>query len=247
MKKPKLNKMKEVNNIIARLFIEMEDMIKQGVTTKKLDDWAEDFINRNGAKPAFKGYRGFPATLCVSINKEIIHGIPSKRKILKNGDLVSIDVGAIKDGHFADAARTFLVGNVSLEHRRLTDVTKKALKLGIKQAKDGNRVGDIGATIQQFVESNGFNVVREFVGHGIGRQLHLQPSIPNYGKEGRGALLKKGMYIAIEPMVVMDSYEVELLRDNWTAVTKDRKYAAHFENTIYISSKGPVVLTEISN
>ena len=246
MKKPDFKLMKKVNKIIAELFLEMEDVIKEGITTKELDKWAEDFIRNRDAVPAFKGYRGFPATLCVSINNEIIHGIPSEKRIIRKGDLVSIDVGAVKKKHYADAARTFIVGSTSFENRRLANVTRKALDIGIQQAVAGNRIGDIGNAVQTYVEKNEFNVVREFVGHGIGRQMHLEPAIPNYGEKDKGPLIKEGMCLAIEPMVVAGSYEVKILDDQWTAVTVDGKNAAHFENTIYVSEDGPIVLTEIN-
>ena len=244
MNKPNLKFMKEVNKIIADLFVEIRDIIDIGVSTFELDQWAEKFIINRNAKPAFKGYRGFPATLCVSINNEIVHGIPSKKRVLKSGDVVSIDVGAYKNDHYADAARTFLIGNASFEDKQLCKVTKKALHVGIEKAVAGNRVGDIGSSIQSYVEKNGFNVVRDFVGHGIGRKLHLEPAIPNYGTEGKGAVIKENMFLAIEPMVVAGKWNVRVLEDQWTAVTLDGKNSAHFENTIYVSKDGPVVLTE---
>ncbi|HMA69487.1 MAG TPA: type I methionyl aminopeptidase [Candidatus Mcinerneyibacterium sp.] len=236
--------MKKVNKIIADLFVEIRDIIDIGVSTFELDQWAEKFIINRNAKPAFKGYRGFPATLCVSINNEIVHGIPSKKRVLKSGDVVSIDVGAYKNDHYADAARTFLIGNASFEDKQLCKVTKKALQIGIEKAVAGNRVGDIGSSIQSYVEKNGFNVVRDFVGHGIGRKLHLEPAIPNYGTEDKGAVIKENMFLAIEPMVVAGKWNVRVLEDQWTAVTLDGKNSAHFENTIYVSKDGPVVLTE---
>ncbi|TYB31346.1 MAG: type I methionyl aminopeptidase [Candidatus Mcinerneyibacterium aminivorans] len=238
--------MREVNRIISDLFVDIKNLIKEGVSTNELDLWAENYIKERDAEPAFKGYRGFPSTLCVSINDEIIHGIPSEDKKLKKGDLVSIDVGAFKKEHYADAARTFIVGSTSFENRRLVNVTRKALDIGIKEAVPGNRIGDIGYVIQKYVEENGFNVVREFVGHGIGRKMHLEPAIPNYGEKNKGPLIEKGMCLAIEPMVVAGSYEVQILDDHWTAVTVDGKNAAHFENTIFISKEGPEVLTEIN-
>ena len=242
--KADFKKMKAVNAIIADLLFEMKDVVREGISTKELDDWAEDFIIKRGAKPGFKGLYGFPATLCVSINNEVVHGIPSKKRILKDGDIVSVDVGAILGGHNADAARTFAVGNVEEKYLKLMAVTKKSLELGIEQARPGNHVGDIGHAVQKYVEDNGFNVIRDFVGHGVGRKLHEPPEIPNYGTPGAGPLIRKGMFLAIEPMVVTGSWEVFVLADNWTVVTKDGGYAAHFENTIYVSGDGPIVLSE---
>ncbi|MCD6569248.1 MAG: type I methionyl aminopeptidase [Deltaproteobacteria bacterium] len=239
-----IEKMREANQIIARLFEHIKTFIKPGITTTELDSEAELFIRAHNAIPAFKGYKGFPAVLCVSINEEVVHGIPGQRK-LKEGDLIGIDVGTIKNGFHGDAARTFPVGNITKEARRLIETTKKALAAGIKQAKPGNRLYDISAAVQDVVESAGFSVVRDFVGHGIGKNLHEEPQIPNFGKKGTGPVLKEGMTFAIEPMVNAGSWKVKLLGNGWTVVTEDGKYSAHFENTIAITSNGPDILSVI--
>ncbi len=237
-------KMKESNRIVALVLQEIESLIKPGVKTIELDKFAEDLIRKEGAVPGFKGYQGFPATLCVSINEEIVHGIPSERK-LKDGDIVSIDVGTIKDGFYGDGAKTYAVGKVDEKGLKLMETTKKALMKGIEKAVPGNRISDISHSIQSYVESQGFSVVRQFVGHGIGRNLHEDPQIPNYGEPGRGPVIKKGMAIAIEPMVCEGNWKAEVLSDGWTAVCKDGSRAAHYEHTIFINAEGPEILTVV--
>lgn len=239
-----ISKIRKASQIVARTLQILADHVQEGITTKELDKIAESEIRKEGGSPAFKGYRGFPATLCVSVNEEIIHGIPSGKK-LKKGDIVGLDLGAIWQGFYGDAARTVAVGEISDEARKLTQVTEESLWIGIKQARSGNRVGDIGYAVQQHVEANGYSVVREFVGHGIGRSLHEDPQVPNYGKQGHGHRLKPGLVLAIEPMVCMGSNEVRMLEDNWTAVTKDGSLSAHFEHSIAITNNGPVILSTL--
>jgi methionyl aminopeptidase len=219
------------------------ELVAPGVSTLELDTAVEALIRRMGAAPAFKGYRGFPATICISINEEVVHGIPAAHRRLKDGDIVGIDLGAIVDGYYADAALTLAVGEVSAEVGHLLDVTREALELAIDQARPGRRLGDISATVQRRVESAGFGVVRSFVGHGIGRQLHEDPQVPNFGEPGKGPVLRPGMVLAIEPMVTMGHWEVRVLEDRWTAVTADGSLAAHFEETVAITADGPDVLT----
>lgn len=236
--------MRESNRIIAHLFEHLEPMIQPGITTEELDREAELFIRSHNAVPAFKGYRGFPATLCTSVNEEVVHGIPGSRK-LKSGDIVSIDVGALYDGFYSDSARTFAVGSISKKAQNLMDATRDALMEGISQAVPGNHLFDISATVQNVVESAGFSVVRDFVGHGIGRAMHEEPQIPNFGKKGTGPILREGMTLAIEPMVNMGTWKVVILNDGWTAVTADRSLSAHFEHSIAITSNGPLILSQI--
>jgi methionyl aminopeptidase len=228
--------------IAAETLEKVSVMASAGVKTRDLDSVAYDFIRGAGAKPAFKGYRGYPATLCVSVNDEVIHGIPSLRS-LKNGDLISLDVGVLSDGYYGDSARTVIIGAVTPDAEKLVSVTREALYAGIAAAKVGNRVSDISNAVQTLVEKNGFSVVREFVGHGIGRKLHEDPQIPNYGEPGRGALLKPGMTLAIEPMVNAGRPDVRVLADKWTAVTLDGSLSAHFEHTVAVTENGPRILT----
>jgi len=213
------------------------------VSTGELDDRAEARIRAAGATPAFKGYHGYPATLCVSINDEVIHGIPSKKRLLRNGDVVSVDVGAVLDGFVGDSAVTFPVGDISEDAARLLRVTQEALYGAILAAKPGGRVSDIGHAVQRHVEAHGCSVVREFVGHGIGTVMHEEPQVPNYGPPGRGARLAEGMVLAIEPMVNLGRPAVRVLEDGWTAVTRDRSLSAHFEHTVAVTGDGPLVLT----
>ena len=234
--------MREGNRILALLFENLMPLVQPGITTAELDKEAELFIRSHDALPAFKGYRGYPATLCTSINDEVIHGIPGPRT-LKAGDIISIDVGAFHDGFYSDAAKTFTVGKVSKKAQRLMDVTEKALHEGISQAVTGNHLYDISAAIQMVVESAGFSVVREFVGHGIGRALHEDPQIPNFGKRGTGLPLQEGMTFAIEPMVNEGSWKVHIRDDGWTAVTADGSLSAHFEHSIAITASGPMILS----
>lgn len=241
-----ISKIRKASQIVARTLEVLSQHVQPGVTTRELDAVAESEIRKAGAVPAFKGYKGFPATLCVSVNEEVVHGIPSNRK-LKEGDIVSLDLGAIWDGFYGDAARSFVVGQPVEQVKKLVDVTEKSLMLGIEQARPGNRIGDIGHAVQDYVEMNGYSVVRDFVGHGIGRSLHEDPQIPNYGKPGQGHRIKPGMVLAIEPMVCMGSADVEVLEDNWTAITRDRSLAAHFEHSVAVTPEGPVILSELDS
>ena len=239
--------MRKANSIVARILDEMARMIKPGLSTMELDRYAEARCKELNVTPAFKGYHGFPASVCVSINDEVVHGIPSSKRILKTGDIVGLDFGIQCEGWYGDSARTIAVGTVSPAVKKLLDVTREGLYRGIEQAREGNRVFDIGHAIQNYVEGFGYSVVREFVGHGIGRDLHEEPQVPNYGPEGKGMVLKAGMVLAIEPMVNAGSHEVKVLGDGWTAVTVDHSLYAHFEHTIAITPRGPEVLTEISS
>ena len=242
--------MKEVCKITGLVYKELEDYIKPGLSTVDLDKYAERIIKENGGIPAQKGYPSgikgvppFPATLCISINDEVIHGIPSPKKIIRDGDVVSIDLVVYKDGFNGDAARTFIVGKGSDEAKRLVDITKQAFFEGIKYAVKGNRIGDISHAIGEFVEKNGYSVVREFQGHGIGREMHEDPGIPNYGKAGRGIRLEPGMTLAVEPMVIAGKRDIYQDYDGWTILTEDGSLSAHYENTILITEKEPEILT----
>jgi len=221
----------------------LEDWIRPGVNSLKLDKLAEEYIRSFDAVPSFKGYNGFPATLCISRNEEVVHGIPDQRAFLLDGDIVSIDCGAYLNSFHGDHARTYAVGHVSPEKQQLMDVTRHSLEKGIEKAVIGNHLSDIGHAVQHFAESQGYSVVRELVGHGIGQRLHEDPQVPNYGKPGRGIVLKEGLVIAIEPMVNMGKAGVRTLPDGWTIVTRDRKPSAHFEHTIAITKNGPKILT----
>ena len=221
------------------------EAVQPGVTTAEIDKIAYDYIKKCGAEPNFLNYNGYPATACISINDEVIHGIPSKSRVIKEGDIVSIDLGARLNGYNGDNAATFAAGAISSEAKRLCDTTRESLYIGIQKAVAGGRVGDIGAAIAKHCEDRGFSVVREFIGHGIGKELHEEPSVPNYGTPGRGVRLLPGMTIAIEPMINMGSAGVKTLPDGWTVKTRDGKLSAHFEHTIAITSNGPVILTEL--
>jgi len=234
--------MRAANVLVADVLAELREMVRPGVTTAELDRFAESRVRGAGAVPAFKGYHGFPATLCTSVNEEVIHGIPSARA-LNDGDIVSIDLGALLDGFFGDAAITVPLGPVDCRVAELLRVTEESLHCGIEQARVGARVSDIGAAVQRHVEAHGFSVVREFVGHGVGTALHEEPQVPNYGPAGRGPRLAEGMTLAIEPMVALKKAAVKVLRDGWTAVTKDGSWAAHFEHTVAVTAAGPVILT----
>jgi methionyl aminopeptidase len=238
-----LDLMRKAGGIVSRILDEMAEMVAPGITTGELDRFAEKRTLELGAKPAFKGYHGFPATVCISVNEEVVHGIPSSKRALKEGDIVGLDFGVIYDGWYGDSARTIAVGKIAPEAQKLIDVTRESLLKGIEQAREGNRVFDIGHAVQNYVEGFGYSVVREFVGHGIGRALHEEPQIPNYGPKGKGLLLKVGMVLAIEPMINAGSHEVKVLGDGWTAVTMDRSLSAHFEHTVAITPKGPEILT----
>jgi len=237
-----IEQLKRSNAIVAEVFGKLKWMIVPGVSTRELDEVAEDFIRLKGARPAFKGYRGFPASLCTSINEEVVHGIPGQRR-LKGGDIIGLDVGVDYQGYFGDAAMTFPVGEVDAEAKRLLEVTEKALYIGIEKAKVGNRLFDISYAIQKWVESHGFSVVRDFVGHGIGKELHEDPQVPNFGTPHQGPRLEKGMVFSLEPMVNEGTYEVRVLSDGWTVVTADGKRSAHFEHTIAITEDGAEILS----
>jgi methionyl aminopeptidase len=238
-----LERMREVGRLVGEVLTELSAMIAPGITTADLDLAAERRILAAGAAPAFKGYHGYPATICSSINEEVIHGIPSGRRILQEGDVVSIDVGASLDGYYGDSAMTLPVGPVSEEAATLLRVTEEALYKAIDRARPGGRISDIGHAVQQHVEAFGFSVVREFVGHGIGQRMHEEPQVPNYGEAGRGPRLTEGMVLAIEPMVNAGKPAVKVLADGWTAVTRDGCLSAHFEHTVAVTSGEPWILT----
>ena len=239
-----LDKMRAANQLVARILEELAAMVAPGVSTADLDAAAESKVRAAGAEPAFKGYRGYPATLCASVNEQVVHGIPNKAP-LKAGDIVSLDMGVKLNGYFGDSAVTVAVGAVREDVSRLLRVTQEALEKGIAQVKLGGRISDIGHAIQQHVESQGFWVVREFVGHGIGASLHEEPQIANYGEPGRGPRLAEGMTLAIEPMVNMGKPSVKVLGDGWTAVTSDGSLSAHFEHSVAVTSAGPWILTAL--
>jgi methionyl aminopeptidase len=219
------------------------EAVQPGVTTEEIDRIAYEYIIKQGAKPNFLNYNGFPATACISINDEVIHGIPSKKRVIKEGDIVSIDLGAVLDGYNGDNAATFAAGKISPEAERLINTTRESLYKGIEAAVAGGRIGDISSAVQKYCEERGFSVVRDFVGHGIGAKLHEDPSVPNYGTPGRGVRLLPGMTLAIEPMINMGGYEVRQLSDGWTIKTKDGGLSAHFEHTVAITADGPKILT----
>ena len=242
--------MREACRIAALCHKKIEEAIKPGITTWELDSIAEKIMRENGAIPAQKGYPSydkripnFPATICASVNDEVIHGIPSKKVILKDGDIISIDLVALKNGFHGDMARTYIIGNTAKDNERLIDVTKKAFYEGIKYAIAGNRIGDVSHAIGEYVEKNGYSVIKEFQGHGVGREMHEDPGIPNYGKQGKGPRLEVGMTLAIEPMVIMGKPNILQLDDGWTIVSEDGTNAAHYENTILITENGPEILT----
>ncbi len=235
--------MREAGRISQRALMLGGEAVEPGVSTWEIDKIIREYIEKSGAKPNFLGYGDFPASACISVNDTVIHGIPSKKQILKKGDIVSIDTGAIINGFNGDNAWTFACGEVSEEAQKLMDTTREALFKGIEQARPGNRVGDIGHTVQEYVEARGYSVVRDFVGHGVGAKLHEDPSVPNFGTAGRGVRLLPGMVIAIEPMVNVGDFRVKVLNDGWTTKTIDGKLAAHFEHTVAITANGPVILT----
>ncbi|MCM8811902.1 MAG: type I methionyl aminopeptidase [Candidatus Omnitrophica bacterium] len=235
--------MRRAGRVVGEILEALREAVRPGISTLELDELALRLMIQRKSKPAFKGYRGFPAHICTSINEEVVHGIPSQRR-LKEGDIVGLDVGVVVDGYYGDAAITVPVGQITAEAARLLQVTEESLAAGIAMATTGNRLSDISHAVQQAVESKGYSVVREFVGHGIGTQLHELPQIPNYGKPGSGPRLKEGMVLAIEPMVNQGGPEIEILPDGWTAVTKDGKLAAHFEHTVAVTSGAPEILTE---
>jgi len=237
--------MRRSGRMVRQVLDSVREVVAPGVTTMDLERVAERKIKELGAKPAFKGYYDYPCVLCTSINDEIVHGIPSERRVLKTGDIVSIDTGVVLDGFYGDSAITVPVGGeLSPELQKLLDVTRESLYRGIEAARIGNTIGDVGAAVQKLVEANGFSVVREFVGHGIGTKLHEDPQVPNYGAPGSGPKLRDGMVLAIEPMVNVGEPETRLLNDKWTAVTKDGSWSAHFEHCVAVTKNGPVILTE---
>lgn len=242
--KRELSYMRDAGRVVAQTFVEMAKAAKVGVTTGELDRLAEDFIIKRGAKPAFKGLYGFPATICASVNEEVVHGIPGLRK-LKDGDIISIDIGAEINGYFGDSAVTYPVGDVNSEAMRLLKATEEALCRGISLARAGNRLSDISNAVQTCAESYGYSVVRDFVGHGIGSSMHEEPQLPNFGKPGRGPRLKEGMTLAIEPMVNMGAFDVRTLSNKWTVVTLDTKLSAHFEHSVAITDDKPEILTKL--
>jgi methionyl aminopeptidase len=242
--KTEIEYIRQACRIVAELLNYMREIVKPGITTKWLDEKAEYFIRKRGGVPAFKNYNGFPSSICTSVNEEVIHGIPGDYR-LQEGDILSIDVGVNKAGYFGDAAMTITIGQISTEVAKLLAVTEEALYAGIQKAVNKNHVSDISKTIQDFVEKNGFSVVRDFVGHGIGKKLHEEPPIPNYKTPGRGPQLFSGMTLAIEPMVNMMGYEVIIKKDNWTVVTKDGQPSAHFEHTVLVRDDEPEILTLI--
>ncbi|MFH1279487.1 MAG: type I methionyl aminopeptidase [Candidatus Eisenbacteria bacterium] len=242
-KSDEIEKMRESGRIVAGALKLAAGTVRPGLTTGELDALVEEFIRAEGAEPSFKGYNGYPASICASVNDQVVHGIPGDR-ILRDGDIISIDVGALKGGFHGDSAVTLPVGEIGPEVRRLLEVTQTALGKGIEQARPGKRLYDISHAIQQEVEAGGFSVVRKLVGHGIGRRMHEEPQIPNYGKPGRGVELKDGMVLAIEPMVNAGGYDVRVLEDDWTVVTADHTLSAHFEHTVAIRESGPDILTK---
>jgi methionyl aminopeptidase len=238
-----LERLRQANQLVARVLAELRDAVAPGVTTAELDALAEQRLREADAKPAFKGYHGYPATICASINEEVIHGIPSGKRMLNEGDVISIDVGASLDGYFGDSAVTLAVGRVTEEAATLLRVTEEALYKAIDVVRPGGRISDIGHAVQRHVEAYGFSVVREFVGHGIGQRMHEEPQVPNYGEPGRGPRLAEGMVLAIEPMVNAGKPAVKVLGDGWTAVTKDGSLSAHFEHTVAVMAGEPWILT----
>ena len=241
--KAEIEKMRAAGKITGDALREVEKYIKPGISTFELDKIAFDFIKKHGATPSFLHYNGFPGSICASPNSWVVHGIPSKNIVLKEGDIISIDMGAQKDGYHGDAARTYAVGNISDEAKRLIDVTKRSFFEGIKYATHGAKLGDVSYAIQEYVESNGFSVVRDLVGHGIGKNLHEDPNVPNYGHKGKGLKLAQGMTIAVEPMVNAGRYDVVMLDDDWTVETEDGSLSAHYENTILITKGECEILT----
>ena len=239
--------MRRAGRITAEALLVARDIIRPGISTKEVDDKIRQYIERCGATPSFLGYNGFPGSACISINNQVIHGIPSKNVIIKDGDIVKVDVGARYRGYNGDSARTYAVGKVSDEALRLIRVTEESFYEALKVMKAGNRIGDIGHAVESFVISNGFSVVKAFVGHGLGKDLHEEPEIPNYGKPGRGPRLYSGMTIAVEPMVNAGDFDVDILKDGWTVVTSDGSLSAHYENSVLITDSDPEILTCVEN
>ena len=238
--------LRESNLLVCKTLAELAKVIQPGITTAQLDRLAEEFIRDNGATPAFKGYCGFPASLCTSVNDQVVHGIPSDKVVLKDGDIVSVDCGTFKNGFVGDSAYTFAVGEISDEVKLLLETTKESLFKGIEQAVEGRRLGDLGYAIQNHCEAKGFSVVREFVGHGVGRKMHEAPEVPNYGSRGRGPMLKTGMTICIEPMINLGKRDIYVERDGWTTRTRDGKPSAHFENAVAVAKGKADILSDFS-
>jgi len=243
--KDELQLMRKSGKVVGDALVELGRRIKPGVTTDELDRFAFDFFKKNDCVPAFKGYHGYPSTICTSVNDEVVHGIPGKR-VLNEGDVVGVDIGAFYKGYCGDSARTFAVGKISPDAKKLLEVTAKALDKGIEQCRVGNRISDIGHAVQEYVEAFGYTVVRDYVGHGIGQAMHEEPQVPNYGKPHQGPKMVEGMCLALEPMVNIGSEEVRVLEDGWTVVTKDGKWSAHFEDTVAILPDGPEILTRVN-
>ena len=240
-----IEKARASNRIVAEVLSKLREKVKPGVATRELDKLAEEITEKRGAKPAFKGYRGYPYSLCTSVNEQVVHGMPSER-VLVEGDIIGIDFGVYYRGFYGDATLTLPVGKVNEKAIRLMQVTEQSLYAGIEQAKAGNRLGDISAAVQSKVEAAGFSIVRDFVGHGVGKSLHEDPQIPNFGKKGRGVELKTGMILAIEPMVNEGGYKVRILPDGWTVITEDGSLSAHFEHSVAITDNGPDILSKLS-
>ncbi|MCX8027908.1 MAG: type I methionyl aminopeptidase [Thermodesulfovibrionales bacterium] len=239
-----IEKIRKACRIVAQILEKLKGFIRANMTTADIEDFIVKEIKERGGKPAFKGYRGYPANACISVNDVVIHGIPSKNKKVKDGDIVGVDIGVYLDGYFGDGAYTYQIGRIDDRAARLLKVTEEALYKGIEKAVVGNRISDISYTIQRYVEDNGFSVVRNFVGHGIGTSLHEEPQVPNFGKAGQGCRIREGMTLAIEPMVNEGKSEVKVLSDGWTAVTQDGSLSAHFEHTIAVTKNGPEILTK---
>ena len=240
-----IEKARASNRIVAEVLSKLREKVKPGVRTRDLDKFAEEIARKRGAKPAFKGYHGYPYSLCISVNEVVVHGMPSER-VLEEGDIVGLDFGVCYNGFFGDATITLPLGKVSEKALKLIQVTEQSLYAGIEQARDGNRLGDISAAVQSTVEAAGYSVVRDFVGHGIGENLHEDPQIPNFGKKGRGIELKRGMILAIEPMVNAGKYKVKVLPDGWTVITEDGSLSAHFEHSVAITDNGPDILSKLN-
>ncbi len=236
--------MKEAGAVTAEILHKLPEIIKPGISTKAIDEYIEEYILSKNMIPAFKGYNGFPASACISVNEEVVHGIPSETKVLKEGDIVSVDVGTIYKGYYSDAARTYPVGKIEDRAQKLIDVTRESFFRGLEFCREGNRLSEVSRAIQDHIENNGFSVVRDFVGHGIGKNMHEEPQIPNYLSGGRGPKLVAGMALAIEPMVNEGGWQVKATPDNWTIKTKDGSLSAHYENTVIITQEEPCVLTE---
>jgi len=241
--KAEIELMMKAGSVTADILKELPSVIRPGMSTMELDKWIEDFILKHDMKPAFKGYGGFPATACISVNEELIHGIPSKKKILKEGDIVSVDLGTIYKDYYSDAARTYPVGNISEESKRLIKVAEESFFEGLKFCKKGYRIGDISHAIQEYVEAAGFSVIRDYTGHGVGTDLHEDPAVPNNGRPGHGPKLVPGMTIAIEPMIAVGDYDVDVLDNDWTVVMSDGQLCAHYENTVVITEGEPILTT----